>query len=105
MGISKLVLGPPKIRFDDELVVYGDKPLVVNQSSLPFTIKLESLDSMTLNVAGFKYSYAQMMIHFKRNSLGLLAGGFYGPTLIFTCLSLISFTINPDIVSLKLTTL
>lgn len=100
-GIHKIRLEPPKIRNQDKSVNFGDNPLLLDQSSLPFDIKLESLESIIYREAGFDYSYAQIMIHFKRNSLGLLTGGFYGPTLIFTCLSLISFSIDPDIVSLK----
>ena len=67
-------------------------------SRLPFDIELKSMNTFGVFDAGYNYSYAGMVVHFSRNSLGLLLGGFYGPTTVFKVLSLISFNINPEVV-------
>ena len=46
------------------------------------------------------YPLTGMIIKMKRKSLGLLLGGYYYPTTAFALLSMISFLINPDIVSI-----
>ena len=94
-----LYLSHAWIRYGLKVAKHVKKPIHVEQSHLPFDIILESKETFTVFEAGFNYSFAGMGIHLKRNSLGLLIGGFYGPTAIFTLLSLISFTINPDIVT------
>ena len=71
----------------------------MNQTRLPFDISLESLESFELDQAGFRYSFASFRMILKRNKIGQLFGGFFVPTAMFAILSLISFTINPDIVS------
>ena len=43
-------------------------------------------------------SYAGMQIHLKRNSLGLLLGGYFIPMLLFTLISLLSYGIDPKAV-------
>ena len=45
------------------------------------------------------YSYTGMILKLERNSLGKLLSGFYYPTTAFAILSLISYLINPDVVS------
>ena len=67
-------------------------------SRLPFDIELKSMNTFGVFDAGYNYSYAGMAVHFSRNGLGLLLGGFYGPTTVFKVLSLISFNINPEVV-------
>ena len=70
----------------------------MKQSRLPFKITLDSLETFTVLEDGYNYSYAGIKINFTRNKLGVLAGGFYLPTLIFSLLTLLSFAINPDVV-------
>ena len=60
---------------------------------------LESREEYKHSQAGSEYSFIGMRIKLTRNNLGLLVGGYFGPTTIFSILSLVSFTINPDIVS------
>ena len=48
--------------------------------------------------SGYNYSHAGMRLHFSRNKLGLLLGGFFIPMSIFSVLSLISFFVNPEVV-------
>ena len=90
---------PPVIHVNDKNLKFGDKGLKFHQDRLPFIITLESLESFDFFEGGFNYSYAGMRIHLSRNSLGLLIGGFYGPTCIFAMLSLISYGIDLSIVS------
>ena len=45
-----------------------------------------------------KLSSAGVMIHLKRDGLGLLLGSFYVPTGIFAVLAMTSYVINPDAV-------
>ena len=73
--------------------------MTVNQSLLPFKITLESLEPFEKDVDGYNFSHVGMRIHLQRNNLGLLLGGFYAPMGLFSALSLISYTIDPDIVS------
>ena len=71
----------------------------VQQSRLPFEITLESLGEFPILEEGLNFSYAGIKMIFKRNNVGLLASGFYFPTLVFSLLSLLSFAINPEVVS------
>ena len=97
---TSLILNEPWIRYEDEKREFGEGLLNFNQSRLPFKMSLESLKQFEFSQAGFKYSFVGMRMTLTRNSFGLLIGGYYGPTLIFSLLSLVSFSINPDIVSL-----
>ena len=71
----------------------------VEQSRLPFKITLEPLAEFTVIEDGYHYSYTGIKIVFQRNNLGVLEGGFYFPTLVFSLLSLLSFAIKPEMVS------
>ena len=95
-----LYLVHPWVRTGLKLTKNLKEPIDADKSYLPFDITIESLDNFNVYKVGYNYSYAGMRLHLKRNSLGLLIGGFYGPTAIFTVLSLISYTINPEIVTL-----
>lgn len=97
---KKLNLKPAAINFKNSLTKYGQTDLNIKQSRLPFEIKVASLESFEKFENGYNYSSAGMKIYLTRNDLGLLLGSFYGPTAIFSILSLISFSINLDIVSL-----
>ena len=71
----------------------------VQQSRLPFEITLVSLREVPTLEEGLNFSYAGIKMIFKRNNVGLLASGFYFPTLVFSLLSLLSFAIKPEVVS------
>ena len=66
---------------------------------LPFDVEMKSMETFGILDAGYNYSYAGMAVHFSRNGIGTLLGGFYAPTTVFKVLSLISFNINPEVVS------
>ena len=59
--------------------------------------------------SSYSYAYTQttsssipinsgILFNIRRNDIGQLIGGFYGPTAIFTLISLISFLMDPDVV-------
>ena len=73
--------------------------VILGESRLPFDIELNSMRPFGILDAGYNYSYAGMTVSFTRNGIGHLVGGFYGPTTVFKVLSLISFNINPEVVS------
>ena len=75
----------------------------MQQSRLPFNITLESLEELPILEEGRNHSYTGVKMVFRRNNLGLLTGGFYFPTLVFALLSLLSFVINPEVVSYCIT--
>ena len=79
--------------------MHGEGPIHFNPSRLPFLVSLEGLKEYRFFQAGYYYSFVGMRITLSRNNFGLLVGGYYGPTIIFSLLSLVSFAINPDIVS------
>ena len=70
------------------------------KSQIPFNIKLTGLGTFISDINGFGHATSGLTIHFHRKSVGGLAGMFFGPTAIFAILSMISFQINPDVVSL-----
>ena len=77
---------------------YGEGVLLLNQSRLPFDIYLESLTPFNISRIGYVYSQAGMRIHLRRNNFALLIGGYYGPTIIFSTLSLVSYSIRTEVV-------
>ena len=86
-------------RTKNEVKIYGEGGMDLEQSRLPFEIHAEHIEPFIYFEAGFNYSYTGVRFKFRRHDLGLLLGGYYGPTVIFAILSLISFFINPDVVS------
>ena len=103
LGVTKtsskfLYLRHPWIISDLKVAKNVKKQIHAEQSRLPFDVKLESQDTFDVVITGHPYAYAGMRIYLKRNSLGLLIGGFYGPTAIFTLLTLLSFTIESTLI-------
>ena len=87
------------LRYQNKRKKFGAGPLEIETNRLPFIISLESLREHVFTQAGYNYSFVGMKMTLTRNSFGLLIGGYYGPTGMFSLLSLVSFTINPEIVS------
>ena len=81
--------------------MYGEGPIKFDHTRLPFNVSLESIGEYEFSQAGYQYSFVGMRISLTRNNFGLLVGSYFGPTTIFSLLSLVSFTISPDIVSFK----
>ena len=71
----------------------------------PFEFQLESIEACNKTIADnygndYYHSHTGMRIKMERKSLGLLASKYYYPTATFAILSLISFLIDPDVVSI-----
>lgn len=101
VAYSKLVLNPPIVNQEDKSVKLGDAPMTLTNERgyLPFDIQMTSKDRFQINdQSGVKYSYVGVKFYFRRNKLGLLMGSYYGPMIIFSLLTLISFFINPEVV-------
>ena len=96
-----LLLNTSEIRFENQYVKNIEESLIIDQSHFPFDIWIEAIEPFYTPIIGKNYSATGMRIHFKRNNLNLLSGGFYGPTLIFVLLSLVSFSIDANMVSLE----
>ena len=75
-----------------------EKSIPIESQNVPFEIKAESITPFLIEKNGLNYSYSGIRIVFKRNSLGLLIGRFYGPTATFSAFSILSYNINIDMV-------
>ena len=93
-----LRLLPTEIKYGNSEIKFGDKPLAVTSTRIPFDIKVESTQPFNVLDAGYEYSHAGFRLYFKRTKIGGLLSGFFGPTGLFALLSMISFGINPDVV-------
>jgi hypothetical protein len=81
--------------------VYADSPIALSKVVLPYDIEIKAKGPFEYLMPGINeiYCYTGIKFTFTRNSLGLLMGGFYGPTGTFALLSLISFVIDANAVS------
>ena len=98
--IDSVVMRPTRIRYEGRKVNFGEGKVKIKDPRLPFTFELEALEPFMHNESGFHYSYARMRIKITRDNYETLLIGFYFPTFIFALLSLISYFISPEIVSL-----
>ena len=94
-----LILNSTRIKYNDKRIQEGEGSLTLEESHLPFDITVKSLKEFDVELAGFHYSFTGMRIYIKRNDFDELFGAYYGPTLIFSLLSLVSYAINIDSVS------
>ena len=81
----------------------SDGPMMLNNLPLPYEIKVESQKASEKfdRYMGVKFKTSQtgMCLTMTRTSRGHLGSGYYYPTTAFALLSMISYLINPDIVS------
>jgi hypothetical protein len=102
IATNALLLNASMITSQNQQVNYGDGLLQISQSRLPFDISLESLAPFEyLHLDGYNYSYTGIRIHLSRNNFAWLIGGYYGPTIIFSILSLVSYSIKSDVVCIR----
>ena len=92
------------IRNLEPTIFYGNlsskvKSIPIESKYVPFEMKAESITPFAIEKYGHKYLYSGVRITFKRNTLGLLIGRFYGPTAIFAAFSILSYNINMDMVN------
>ena len=72
--------------------------IISSHSPEPFNINISSIKPFDLLDNGWNYNFAGMHMEFYRNSIGSLIGGYYVPTAIFSIFSLVSYSIDIDIV-------
>ena len=88
---------------ENTILKHGDSPLRLEQDRLPYDININVIDPLYILEDGYNFSYSGFDIYFKRNSIGVLSGGFFLPTGLFSVLSLVSFCIHYENVRLSVT--
>lgn len=76
-----------------------DKNTVLVNTSLPYEILAGKIEPFLMLIGGSNYSATGISFRMKRNDLGMLVSQFYGPTAIFTILSMLSYNIDVAMVS------
>ena len=99
---NKLIMAPTVVEQGKEEIRLGDEAMEIHSERLPFKITVQSLNSSIVKSMIWLRSGSGVRFKFARNNIGLLLGGYYGPTAIFALLSLVSFIIKPEIVSPKM---
>ena len=93
--LARINLNLKVIRYEALYVNQVNESIPIKSSKIPFEI-LVSIFLDSYNDTG------TISLFLKRNSINLLLGSFYIPTGIFATLSIGSYIINPDIVSVQL---
>ena len=102
-GSWELMIGNVTIYYGSSQKIWtniGHDPLILDELALPFRIELEVLP-IEEEDTGNDYSVFKggILIRIKRDSLGQLISGYYYPTTSFALLSMVSFLIDPNVVS------
>ena len=101
-GSENLTLMPANIIYDN--MTTDEHPIIIKNLSFPFELTLEAQQTFS-RVEKFdnaRHTYTGMCLKLRRKkSFGQLFGSFYYPTASFALLSMISFLIHPDVVSIK----
>ena len=71
----------------------------IPNNHLPYEFSLTIGDNFLDYNYEFYSPYSSLVIKVHRTQLGSLIGGYYGPTFIFSMLSMISYLINAEVVS------
>ena len=87
---------------DYPVITPEDDPFIINDLPYSYEFQLEALPAFEINVAGLNYSFNGVLLTLERKSVGCLLGGYYYPTTAFALLSMISYLIDADIVSILL---
>jgi hypothetical protein len=78
----------------------GGDPIILDNLSFPFEFQIMAQPSFKLaNERMVSFSYTGIVLKMRRKSPGQLLIGYFYPTASFAFLSMISFMINPDMVS------
>ena len=95
---DELIFNPIKIYHADAITSQGKDSIFIDDMALPFEFELKAL-AMKQESFNFNVSSVGILIIMRRNSLGQLLSGYYYPTASFALLSMVSFLIDPDVVS------
>ena len=96
-----VTLNSPTIVYEDISHDFGDEPIIIKNSNLPFTFHLNALAAYEKEetVDASLYSFTGLIMKISRKSYGKLLSGYYYPMAAFALLSVISFLIKPEMVS------
>ena len=95
---DELIFDRIKIYYADAVTSQGKDSIFIDDMALPFEFELEAL-AMKQTSFNFNSSLVGTLITMRRNSLGQLLSGYYYPTASFALLSMVSFLIDPAVVS------
>ena len=95
-----LYISPIQVLNNDTTAVFVNEEKYIKNGHLPFHFYVTTKNQFPFHNFEFMAPYVGLTFHLKRKSLGSLTGSFYVPTAIFSALSLISFFIKPDVVSI-----
>ena len=93
---SYVSLKKPELYFAYQNEEFDPVPIKTN---LPFEITAKALDEFLLQDGRSDFSATGFTFTITRNKLGLLISRFYGPMAIFAILAILSYNINPEVVS------
>ena len=93
-----LLLNSTKLTYKHNSIHSGQGLMSLDELRLPYNVSLEILQSFNKSLHEFEYSYTGMKIYLRRNDIGQLVGSLYVPTFIFSLLSLVSYSIDIDMV-------
>ena len=97
---SGIRINPIKVLNNDTSANLLTEEKHISNRHLPYTFSiLKTKKEFPKYNYEFYAPYAGIVLQIKRESLDLLIGTFYVPTAIFSALSMVSFFINPDLVS------
>ena len=102
---TNVTLGSAKIIYDN--MITDDGPIILNSLPFPFTVKITEKNPFVEvdKIDNMEYSRAGICMALTRTSKGHLFSGYYYPRTAFALLSMISYLINPDLVSYSITVL
>ena len=93
--------------FENATILIGkmtayDDPIILTSLPFPFEVQISYLPTFKEfnSFTEMEHSGTGMSLSLKRASMDHLSSGYYYPTTAFALLSMISYLINPDIVSL-----
>ena len=97
---TNVTFGSPNIIYDN--MITEDGPIILNSLPFPFMVEITEKSTFVKKDRFYKkeYSRAGMCIALTRTNRGNLDSGYYYPSTAFALLSMISYLISPDIVSL-----
>ena len=95
---DELMFDPIKIYYAAAVTSQGKYSIFIDDMALPFEFELEALVIKEKSF-NFNVSSVGILIRMRRHSLGQLLSGYYYPTASFALLSMVSFLIDPDVVS------
>ena len=97
-ALKFLKFTPTEVYINSSSTNLTGPPLLITTHRLPFEITVESVPTGITFNGKWLYSTSGIVFNIWRNDIGQLIGGFFGPTAIFTLISLVSFFIDPDVV-------